>query len=173
MCVTACHACATCIVGCCLATIPRSGMGGEYSSELLGLTSDRYVASSVVTNHTVRVNKVLLTTVRARTFLVTVWGWCCRHYARWVASSFNFAGSISQALYWIAQVRAQAGPVLTMACYFAVKNDITTGCSAKLNFLRIIIAATFCIIGLTNITKIEFLLLDWIYRSITINDSDI
>ena len=33
---------------------------------------------------------------------------------------------------------------------------------------KIISVATFCIIGLTKIPKIEFLLLDWIYRSIRI-----
>ena len=33
---------------------------------------------------------------------------------------------------------------------------------------KIISAATFCIIGLTKIAKIEFLPLDWIYRSIRI-----
>ena len=39
-------------------------------------------------------------------------------------------------------------------------------CSAKLDSLEIISGAAFRIIGLTKIPKIEFLLLDWIYRSI-------
>ena len=40
---------------------------------------------------------------------------------------------------------------------------------AKLDSLEIISGAAFHIIGLTKIPKIEFLLLDWIYRSIRIN----
>ena len=40
------------------------------------------------------------------------------------------------------------------------------GSFAKLDSLEIISGVTFCIIGLTKIPKIEFLLLDWIYRSI-------
>ena len=40
------------------------------------------------------------------------------------------------------------------------------GSSAKLDSLKIISGAAFCIIGLIKIPKIEFLLLDWIYRSI-------
>jgi len=41
--------------------------------------------------------------------------------------------------------------------------------SAKLDSLEIISGAVFRIIGLTKIPKIEFLPLDWIYRSIRIN----
>ena len=40
--------------------------------------------------------------------------------------------------------------------------------SAKLDSLEIISGAAFRIIGLTKIPKIEFLPLDWIYRSIRI-----
>ena len=43
------------------------------------------------------------------------------------------------------------------------------GSSAKLDSLEIISGAAFRIIGLTKIPKIEFLPLDWIYRSIRIN----
>ena len=38
----------------------------------------------------------------------------------------------------------------------------------KLDALEKISVAAFCIIGLTKIPKIEFLPLDWIYRSIRI-----
>ena len=41
-------------------------------------------------------------------------------------------------------------------------------CSAKLDSRKIISGAAFCITGLTKIPKIEFLPLDWIYRSIRI-----
>ena len=40
------------------------------------------------------------------------------------------------------------------------------GSSAKLDSLEIISGVAFRIIGLTNIPKIEFLPLDWIYHSI-------
>ena len=43
------------------------------------------------------------------------------------------------------------------------------GSSAKLDSLEIVSGAAFRIIGLTKIPKIEFLPLDWIYRSIRIN----
>ena len=44
----------------------------------------------------------------------------------------------------------------------------STGSFAKLDSLEIISGAAFRIIGLTKIPKIEFLPLDWIYRSIRI-----
>ena len=43
-----------------------------------------------------------------------------------------------------------------------------TGSFAKLDSLENISGATFRITGLTKIPKIEFLPLDWIYRSIRI-----
>ena len=43
-----------------------------------------------------------------------------------------------------------------------------TGSFAKLDSLGNISGATFRIIGLTKIPKIEFLPLDWMYRSIRI-----
>ena len=48
---------------------------------------------------------------------------------------------------------------------------VSTAAVLPLNWIhsKIISGATFCIIGLTKIPKIEFLPLDWIYRSIRIN----
>ena len=48
---------------------------------------------------------------------------------------------------------------------------VSTATVLSLNWihLKIISGATFRIIGLTKIPKIEFLSLDWIYRSIQIN----
>ena len=47
---------------------------------------------------------------------------------------------------------------------------VSTAMGSLLNWIhsKIISGATFPIIGLTKIPKIEFLLLDWIYRSIRI-----
>jgi len=48
-----------------------------------------------------------------------------------------------------------------------------TGSSVKLDVLEIISEAAFQITGLTKIPKIEFLPLDWIYRSIGIMTVDV
>ena len=57
-------------------------------------------------------------------------------------------------------------PGALLFCYRNLRGVNSYGSSAKLDSLKIISGAAFCIIGLTKISKIEFLPLDWIYRSI-------
>ena len=63
------------------------------------------------------------------------------------------------------------GTRLDFACFVLLRmlSGVNSyGSSPKLDSLQIISGAAFHIIGLTKIPKIEFLPLDWIYRSIRI-----